>query len=161
MEALILAGGKAERLGDAAQGRPKPLVLVAGRPLIAYQVARLAEAGVSRVVVGCAQGFEALFEEELGGLGPEIVAVGEPEPLGRGGGLRFAASHRSESGPVFALNGDELLGVELGDLLERHRVTARPRRSSSRRFVRPSASSTSPTTIRSRASARRLSCRSG
>ena len=121
MEALILAGGKAERLGDAAQGRPKPLVLVAGRPLIAYQVARLAEAGVSRVVVGCAQGFEALFEEELGGLGPEIVAVGEPEPLGRGGGLRFAASHRSESGPVFALNGDELLGVELGDLLERHR----------------------------------------
>ncbi len=121
MEALILAGGKAERLGDAAQGRPKPLVLVAGRPLIAYQVARLAEAGVSRVVVGCAQGFEALFEEELAGLGPEIVAVGEPEPLGRGGGLRFAASHRSERGPVFALNGDELLGVELGDLLERHR----------------------------------------
>ena len=54
MEALILAGGKAERLGDAAQGRPKPLVLVAGRPLVAYQVARLAEAGVSRVVVGCA-----------------------------------------------------------------------------------------------------------
>jgi NDP-sugar pyrophosphorylase family protein len=121
MEALILAGGKAERLGDAAQGRPKPLVLVAGRPLIAYQVARLAEAGVSRVVVGCAQGCEALFEEELGGHGPEIVAVGEPEPLGRGGGLRFAASHRIESGPVFALNGDELLGVELGDLLERHR----------------------------------------
>ncbi len=121
MEALILAGGKAERLGDAAQGRPKPLVLVAGRPLVAYQVARLAEAGVSRVVVGCAQGFEALFEEELAGLGPEIVAVGEPEPLGRGGGLRFAASQRGESGPVFALNGDELLGVELGDLLERHR----------------------------------------
>jgi NDP-sugar pyrophosphorylase family protein len=121
MEALILAGGKAERLGDASQGRPKPLVLVAGKPLIAYQVALLAEAGVSRVVVGCAQGFEALFEEELTGPGPEIVAVGEPEPLGRGGGLRFAASHRSESGPVFALNGDELLGVELGDLLERHR----------------------------------------
>src|SRR5436190_11402248 len=121
MEALILAGGKAERLGDAARGRPKPLVLVAGKPLVAYQVARLAEAGVSRVVVGWALGFESLFEQELGRIGPEIVAVGEPEPLGRGGGLRFAASHRSESGPVFALNGDELLGVELGDLLERHR----------------------------------------
>ena len=121
MEALILAGGKAERLGDAAQGRPKPLVPVAGRPLAAYQVARLAEAGVSRVIVGCLTGSEALFEQELGGLGPEIVAVGEPEPLGRGGGLRFAASHRQESGPVFALNGDELLGVDLRDLLERHR----------------------------------------
>jgi NDP-sugar pyrophosphorylase family protein len=120
-EALILAGGKAERLGEAAQGRPKPLVPVAGRPLAAYQVARLAEAGVSRVIVGCLAGNEALFEQELAGLGPEIVAVGEPEPLGRGGGLRFAASHRRESGPVFALNGDELLGVDLRDLLERHR----------------------------------------
>ena len=121
MEALILAGGKAERLGDVAQGRPKPLVPVAGRPLAAYQVARLAEAGVSRVIVGCAQGSERIFEAELGGLGPEIAAVGETEPLGRGGGLRLAASHRRESGPVFALNGDELLGVDLRDLLERHR----------------------------------------
>lgn len=124
MEALILAGGKAERLGDVAQGRPKPLVPIAGRPLAAYQVARLAEAGVSRVVVACAGGFEALFESELGGLGPEIVAVGEPEPLGRGGGLRFAAAHRQETGPVYALNGDELLGVDLRDLLERHRLRA-------------------------------------
>jgi len=121
LEALILAGGKAERLGDVAQGRPKPLVPVAGRPLAAYQVARLAEAGVSRVIVGCAQGSERIFEAELGGLGPEIAAVGETEPLGRGGGLRLAASHRRESGPVFALNGDELLGVDLRDLLERHR----------------------------------------
>jgi NDP-sugar pyrophosphorylase family protein len=121
VEALILAGGKAERLGDAAQGRPKPLVKIAGRPLAAYQVIRLAEAGVTRVIVACAQGSETLFESELAGLGPEIVAVGEPEPLGRGGGLRFAASHRRESGPVFALNGDELVGIDLQDLLEAHR----------------------------------------
>ena len=121
MEALILAGGKAERLGGAARGLPKPLVRVGGRALAAYQVARLAEAGVSRVIVACAQGYEALFEQELAGLGPEIVAVGEPEPLGRGGGLRFAASHRQENGPVYGLNGDELLAVDLRDLLERHK----------------------------------------
>ena len=42
MEAIILAGGKAERLGDAAGGRPKALVDVAGTPLAGYQVARLA-----------------------------------------------------------------------------------------------------------------------
>jgi len=121
VEALILAGGKAERLGDAARGRPKPLVHVAGRPLVAYQVVRLADAGVARVIVACSAGCEAQFEEELAGLCAEIVAVGEAEPLGRGGGLRLAASHRHESGPLFALNGDELLGVDLRDLLERHR----------------------------------------
>lgn len=121
MEALILGGGKAERLGDAAQGRPKPLVHIAGRPLAAYQVARLAEVGASRVIFSCTLGCEQQFEDELGGIGPEIVAVGEPEPLGRGGGLRFAASHRQERGPVYAFNGDELLGVDLRDLLDRHR----------------------------------------
>jgi NDP-sugar pyrophosphorylase family protein len=122
VEALILAGGKAERLGDAAEGKPKPLVRIAGRPLAAYQVAQLARVGVTRVIVGCAEGCEQQFEDELGGLGPEIVAVGEPEPLGRGGGLRHAAAQRHERGPVFALNGDELLGVDLADLLDRHRA---------------------------------------
>ena len=39
MEALLLAGGKAERLGEAAQGHPKPLVPVAGYPLAEYTVA--------------------------------------------------------------------------------------------------------------------------
>jgi NDP-sugar pyrophosphorylase family protein len=120
VEALILAGGKAERLGDAARGKPKPLVPVAGRPLVAYQVARLAERGVGRVILACAAGTEETFERELGGLGPEIVAVGEPEPLGRGGGLRLAASKRVETGHVLALNGDELLDVDFRALLRRH-----------------------------------------
>ena len=44
----------------------------------------------------------ARSRRELAGLGSEIVAVEEPEPLGRGGGLRFAAQARSEAGPVYA-----------------------------------------------------------
>ena len=120
MEAVILAGGKAERLGEAAGGRPKALVDVAGRPLAAYQVGQLARAGVQRVIVSCAAGQEEVFAAALGGLGPEIVPVAEPEPLGRGGGLRYAASARKEQGPVYALNGDELLDVDLGGMLARH-----------------------------------------
>jgi NDP-sugar pyrophosphorylase family protein len=122
MEALVLAGGKAERLGDAAGGLPKPLVPVGGRPLAEYQVLRLVGAGVTRVILSCRAGHEELFQATLSGLGAEIVAVGEPEPLGRGGGLRFAAAHRSEEGPVYALNGDELLDVDLRALLGAHRA---------------------------------------
>jgi NDP-sugar pyrophosphorylase family protein len=121
MEAIILAGGKAERLGDAAGGRPKALVELAGRPLAAYQVAQLAAAGVTRVLVSCAAGQEGAFETALGGIGPEIVAVPEPEPLGRGGGIRLAAGARNEQGEVFALNGDELVDVDLARLLSVHR----------------------------------------
>jgi NDP-sugar pyrophosphorylase family protein len=124
MEAIVLAGGKAERLGAAAEGRPKALVPVAGRPLASYQIELLRRAGVRRVIVSCRAGEEELFTEALGGLGPEIVPVGEPEPLGRGGGLRFALQAREEDGPVYALNGDELLDLDLLALLARHRETA-------------------------------------
>ena len=121
MEAIILAGGKAERLGDAAGGRPKALVEVGGRPIIAWQVDQLGAAGVERVLVSCARDQEEVFANALGGAEPEVVPVGEPEPLGRGGGIRFAASARRESGDVFALNGDELVDVDLRELLAHHR----------------------------------------
>ncbi|HUK93497.1 MAG TPA: nucleotidyltransferase family protein [Gaiellaceae bacterium] len=122
MEAIILAGGKAERLGEAAQGLPKALVEVGGRPLAAYQVEQLAAAGVDRVIVSCVAGQEASFEAAIGNLGPEIVAAGEPEPLGRGGGLRFAAAARLEDGDVLALNGDELVDVDLNALLDEQKA---------------------------------------
>jgi NDP-sugar pyrophosphorylase family protein len=122
MEAIILAGGKAERLGDAAGGRPKALVEVAGKPLAAYQVGRLANAGVTRVIFACADGQGSLFESELAGIGPEIVCAEEPERLGRGGGIKFAARLREESGDVLALNGDELVDVDFAGLLEAHRA---------------------------------------
>jgi NDP-sugar pyrophosphorylase family protein len=120
VEAIILAGGQATRLGDAARGHPKALVPIAGHPLAEYQVAQLVRAGVERVIVSCAAGQATLFKAKLSGLGAEIVPVAEAEPLGRGGGLRFAAEQRDESGPVFALNGDELTDVDLQALLEVH-----------------------------------------
>ncbi len=121
MEAIILAGGRAERLGDAAGGWPKALVPVAGKPLAAYQVARLVRAGVRRVIVSCAAEQGELFERELQGSGAEIVAAAEPERLGRGGGIRFGAQRRAEEGDFLALNGDELLDVDFAALLSAHR----------------------------------------
>jgi NDP-sugar pyrophosphorylase family protein len=120
MEALVLAGGKAERMGEAAQGLPKPLIPVAGFPLAEYTVGRLVAAGVTRVIVACRAGQEDVFVNALGGLGAEIDPIGEREPLGRGGGLRLAASRRQERGTVLALNGDELLDVEFAALFDEH-----------------------------------------
>jgi NDP-sugar pyrophosphorylase family protein len=122
VEAIILAGGSATRLGEAAQGKPKALVEICGHPLAEYQVAQLVRAGVRRVIVSCAAGQESLFDEALSGLGADIAAIGEPEPLGRGGGLRYAVRAREESGPLYALNGDELHDVELESLLGAHRA---------------------------------------
>src|SRR5438552_16802160 len=123
MEALLLAGGKAERLGEAAQGLPKPLVPVGGLPLAGYGVSRLVECGVTRVIVACRAGDEEAFLQALAGLGADVEAVGEEEPLGRGGGLRLAATRRQEEGPVLALNGDELLDVDFRALLSEHEAS--------------------------------------
>ena len=119
-EAIILAGGKAERLGEAAKGKPKPLVEVGGQPLVAHQIARLREAGVERVILACAAGRGDEFASALAYLGVEIVAVEEPEPLGRGGGIRFAAKELREKSAIFAANGDEILEVDLGRLYAAH-----------------------------------------
>jgi NDP-sugar pyrophosphorylase family protein len=123
MEAIVLAGGKAERLGDVAEGLPKSLVPVAGRPLLAWQLGRLERAGVARVIVSCLGGQESTFLQRLDWVGVEVVCAGEPERLGRGGGIRYAAGFRRESGDVLAMNGDELVDVDFGALLERHRAT--------------------------------------
>lgn len=123
MEALLLAGGKAERLGEAAQGLPKPLVPVAGLPLAAYGLARLVQCGVTRVIIACRAGDEEAFLTTLSGLGAEVEVVGEQEPLGRGGGLRLAATRRQEEGSVLALNGDELLDVDFRALLSEHEAS--------------------------------------
>ena len=120
MEAIILAGGKAERLGDAAGGAPKPLVPVGGRPLAGWQIRLLRRAGVDRVIVSCAAGTGEQFASALADEGVELAIAEEPERLGRGGGIRFAAHERREHGPVLALNGDELLDVDFGALLVRH-----------------------------------------
>ena len=134
-EAIVLAGGKAERLGEAAGGRPKSLVHVGDSPLLAYQLALLVRAGVDRLIVSCAAGQGPLFLSALSGLGPEIVAAEEPERLGRGGAIKFAARVRVEHGDVYALNGDELVDVDFVGLLAAHRgggalatiAVARPR----------------------------------
>jgi len=119
-EAIILAGGKAERLGEAAKGKPKALVPIAGHPLVAYQIARLRGAGVERVLLSCAAGKGEEFLRALGGLGVELVPVEEPEPLGRGGGIRFSAGKLTTAGAIFAVNGDEILDVDLEELYHAH-----------------------------------------
>jgi NDP-sugar pyrophosphorylase family protein len=123
VEAIVLAGGMAERLGNASGGLPKSLVPVGGRPLLAWQIGRLRQVGVERVIVSCFGGQEHEFDARLGDLGVEVVCAGEPERLGRGGGIRFAAGSRRETGDVLAMNGDELVDADFSGLLERHRAT--------------------------------------
>jgi mannose-1-phosphate guanylyltransferase len=125
LEAILLVGGQGTRLRPLTIGMPKPLLPTAGVPFLAHQLAKAAEAGVSRIVMATsyrAEMFEAVFGDGAD-FGLEIAYVHEAEPLGTGGGIRnAAASLRSgPDDPVVVLNGDVLSGHSLRAQLELHR----------------------------------------
>ncbi|MFJ4850567.1 sugar phosphate nucleotidyltransferase [Streptomyces sp. NPDC088733] len=126
-EAILLVGGKGTPLHPLCTFTPKPLLLVAGVPLLTHQLARAAAAGVTRIVFATSYLAE-LFEREYGdgaGLGLELVYVTETEPLGTGGAIRNAARHLTcgPDEPVLVFNGDILSGLDIAGLRDGHRAT--------------------------------------
>ncbi|MFG0630698.1 N-acetylmuramate alpha-1-phosphate uridylyltransferase MurU [Pseudomonas sp. xss_2] len=107
MKAMILAAGKGERMRPLTLHTPKPLVPVAGQPLIEYHLRALAAAGVSEVVINHAW-LGQQIEDHLGdgsrfGLGIRYSAEGEP--LETGGGI-FKALPMLGEAPFLLVNGD-------------------------------------------------------
>lgn len=128
MEAVIVAGGLGTRLLPLTESQPKHLLAVAGVPFVAHQLAKLAQAGIGRVVLATSYRADR-FEPVLGDgsqWGVELVYVTEVEPLGTGGAIRHSVPHlRSAAGsPVVVLNGDILSGHDIRQQVARHRSTA-------------------------------------
>lgn len=87
--ALILAAGRGERLRPLTDTIPKPLVAAGGKPLIAWQVERLAAAGFGDIVVNHSH-LGHLIEEALGDgsrFGVRLRYSHEPSALETAGGV--------------------------------------------------------------------------
>jgi NDP-sugar pyrophosphorylase family protein len=124
MQAIVLAGGKATRMRPYTDDRPKAMVEVAGMPIVEHQIRWLVDNGVKEIVVSCGYRAEILQEHLQDGqeVGAAITYAVESEPLGRGGGLKFAARRVPHPDQfTFALNGDVLSRFALAHLLEHHR----------------------------------------
>jgi len=137
MDAIILAGGRGERLMPLTSDRPKCLVEIAGRPLVCYQLRWLARQGIRRVVISCGYRWTRIQQVvgDGGAFGLQVEYAPEEKPLGRGGGLRKAlAQLRSDPpppsseqhsatlrAPVLACNGDVLTSLALRPMLREHR----------------------------------------
>ena len=128
LEASLLVGGQGTRLRPLTNETPKPMLPVAGRPCTEHQIARLREAGVTRVILGTSYRAE-VFAEYFGdgsAFGVELVCVTETEPLGTGGAIRNVLSElrSGPADPVLILNGDVLSGHDMAAQVAHHRERA-------------------------------------
>ena len=123
MYALILAGGKGERLRPLTDTLPKPMVPVCGKPILEYQVEWLKAGGVTDVVFLAGYRWEAIKDHFGDGKGFGINAhySVEDSPLGRGGAIKagFPKVPRSEE-TVVVLNGDVITDETLDNLSAYH-----------------------------------------
>ena len=120
MLAIILAGGKGTRLRPLTLARPKPVVPLANRPFLAYQLEALRDAGIRRVVLSLSYRPEDV-QAAIRGFCPRGITLDytvEAEPLGTGGAVRFAAAGRA--GTLLVLNGDVLSTIDLRAVLAYH-----------------------------------------
>jgi len=116
--AVVLVGGEGLRLRPLTRTLPKPMIPVAGRPLIGRLLDHLAASGVVGSI-HLASGYRA---EAFEGLeGPPFHLACEPSPQGTAGAVAFAAG--PASGPLWVLNGDALVPVDLAAMFEVHRRT--------------------------------------
>jgi MurNAc alpha-1-phosphate uridylyltransferase len=107
MKAMILAAGRGERMRPLTDHTPKPLLDVAGKPLIEYHIERLARDGFRELVINHAH-LGAMIEDRLGTgerWGLSIRYSPENPALETGGGI-FNALPLLGKGPFVVVNGD-------------------------------------------------------
>ena len=126
MYALVLAGGKGERLRPLTEDRPKPMILLAGKPILEYHLTWLRDNGVTHALLLC--GYRADVIQDYFGDGRRwgltIEYSLEEQPLGRGGAFKLAFAQVPPSEELLiGTNGDVLCNQPLAPILRAHRAS--------------------------------------
>jgi NDP-sugar pyrophosphorylase family protein len=118
--AVVMAGGRGERLRPITDALPKPMIKVAGRPILERIVLHLVGFGIRRIFLSInymGDMIESYFKDGTA-LGCNIEYVKEEKPLGTGGALSLLPEKPDH--PVLLLNGDLLTQFNVGNMLAFH-----------------------------------------
>ena len=121
MKAIVLAGGFGKRLRPLTDTTPKPMIPIAGKPVLLWQIEWLKRHGVDSFVL-CVGHLRERITEFFGDgskFGVRVDYVFEDQPLGTGGALRNAAAHFPKDGLFFAFNGDVISDIPLSKVRRR------------------------------------------
>jgi dTDP-glucose pyrophosphorylase len=118
--AVIMAGGQGTRLRPVTEHVPKPMIRVAGRPILERLVLHLVGHGIRRVFLAVNY-LGHQVEEHFGDgatFGCRVEYLREREPLGTGGALSLLRQPPTD--PLLVLNGDLVTQFDVGRLLDFH-----------------------------------------
>lgn len=116
LTALLLAGGFGTRIRELYPDVPKPMIPVAGKPFLEWAIRYWARQGVRRFLLSLghlAPVAQAYFAERAED-GLEILCFEEPQPMGTGGAVLYAAAQAAISDPLIVANGDSLVVADTG-----------------------------------------------
>jgi MurNAc alpha-1-phosphate uridylyltransferase len=107
--AMVMAAGLGKRMRPLTASQPKPMVRVAGKPLIDHALDRLSEAGVAKAVVNVHYMPEPLIAHLRARQHPSVTVSDERDLLlETGGGMRKAYAAGLLPDPFFCLNSDNI-----------------------------------------------------
>ena len=119
--AMVLAAGLGKRMRPLTDSIPKPMVCVAGKPLIDHVLDQMHRAGVGQVVVNTSY-LAAILEAHLAGRHAPVLQISrEIQPLETGGGIAKALPLLGDA-PFFSANSDTI--VVDGEKPALHRLAA-------------------------------------
>ncbi len=118
--AVIMAGGKGTRLKPLTESCPKPMIQVAGRPILERVVLHLVSYGIRKVYISINYMGDRI-ESHFGDgsrFACSIEYLREETALGTGGALSLLP--KDVEHPIVVMNGDQLTQADIGELLEFH-----------------------------------------
>jgi dTDP-glucose pyrophosphorylase len=118
--AVVMAGGQGIRLRPLTYNIPKPMIMVAGRPILERIVLHLVSYGICRIFLSVnhlAQVIEDYFEDGSK-YGATIEYLREDEPLGSGGAISLLPEIPER--PLLVMNGDLIVDANCADMIEFH-----------------------------------------
>ncbi len=122
-KAVIMVGGRGTRLGKLTNNTPKPMLKVAGRPILERIILHFISHGIVNIYLAVNH-LGSVIEDYFGNgdkFGCRIKYLYEDKPLGSGGALsllNLAENNKNEH--IFVMNGDLIIEADLRSMLQYH-----------------------------------------
>lgn len=124
MQAIILAGGRGERLRPLTDTLPKPMLPVGGKPVLWHQIMLLKKHGIADIVICGNYLFDSIrdYFGDGSAFGVGIRYIRESEPMGTGGPVKLAEGLLR--GSFVLMMGDVMTNLDIAGLISFHEMKA-------------------------------------